>query len=302
MTNLGLQLKTQRLYRQTIRQSQFTNLPYTVMALYKFALLSTSDVPKVKAVNWLAFTIKKKPYNRYQIFTHFLFNWFTKQLLSNTHWESGSQQWRGTASNSNLSFYLLRYNFFPHQKLYPFVPTTGWSSLYPRQTALLNLPAHLSYHDLPFPFEDYFTLEFADFYRLGFQVRSSLNRLAPRWYSKVFLLRSFHYPVVYDVKQLPVLHALSLVPLKVPYVFDELATARFSMDTRKKRLLMVFKAFLKIGRHRSVLTEYNLQYRLKEQLFVLSESSPAAQFFLDKWLDYFSRRASNRNNKGGSKK
>jgi hypothetical protein len=291
------QLKTQRLYRQILCQTHYTRLPYSVQAIYKFALVAPQHVPQVKSLNWAAFMVpkvtalqSKKPTMRHQLLLHFLFTWFNKQLL-NTNWHSTAQQWGGSAPTSEgLWFYLLRYNFLTSLRIYPFVPTQAWGHLHPRQLTGLSWARLLDSTDLPLPFEDYLNLEFAESYRLGFRLRCSLPTAAlPRWYTKVFTLRSHHYPTVYEPKLLPVLQGLSLVPLKTPYLFDELATARFSMDTRKKRLLMIFKALLKMGRQRSLITEYAIQYRLKEQLYDLVERSEAAQFFQTRWYSYFNK-------------
>jgi hypothetical protein len=290
------QLKTQRLYRQILCQNHYTQLPYSVNAIYKFALVTPQHVPQLKSVNWSAFMVNKvtalnnkKPTARHQLLLHFLFTWFHKQSLT-LNWHSSANQWWGSSHNTDLWFYLLRYNFLANLRIYPFVPTTAWGNLHPRQLTGLAWARLLDTSDLPLPLEDYLSLEFAEQYRLGFRLRCSLPaKTLPRWYTKVFTLRSHHYPTVYEPKLLPILQGLSLVPLKTPYLFDELATARFSMDTRKKRLLMIFKALLKMGRQRTLITEYAVAYRLKEQLYTLVDRSEAAQFFQTRWYSYFNK-------------
>ncbi len=278
--------KVQRLYQQTLRQSHYTNLAYTVLSVYKFALHSFNSVPKLKNMTLLSFSLNKKPSTRYLLFTHFLFNWFHKQQAI-VNWGANSNFWSANVYNSELWFYLLRYNFLANLKVFPFVPTVQWRQFYPRRTFLLPWTRLLVKEDLPLPFEDYLTLEFSDYYRLGVQLNCQLPTNLPAWYSKVFTLRSHHFPVVYEKKILPLLYAFSLVPFKVPYLFDELRTARFSMDTRKKRLLHVFKTLLKMGRQRQLLTEYVVIYRLQEQLEMLPKVSPAADFVKEKWSKYF---------------
>jgi hypothetical protein len=293
-SNKVAQLKTQRLYRQVLCQAQYTQLPYSVQAIYKFALVDAQQVPQVKALTWAAFRVEpagvfntKKPARQHQLWLHFLFSWFQKQLLP-VEWHSTAEQWQATAAPAGLGFYLLRYNFLAQARVYPFVPTANWAQLHPRQLTSLPWTRLLDWTDLPLPLEDYLTLE-AEQYRCGFRLRCHVPTTLPRWYTKVFTLRSHHYPTVYEPKLLPVLQGLSLVPLKTPYLFDELATARFSMDTRKKRLLMIFKALLKLGRQRKLITEYALAYRLHEQLYSLAEQSPAAHFFQTRWFSYFNK-------------
>ena len=275
-----------QVYRQNLRQSQYTKLAYLVLHLYKFALPSSRNVAQVKSISWTAFAIYKKPNPRHQLLTHFLFTWFHKQLLTVTNWHGTNRQWQGHRGGADVWFYLLRYNIFTRLGVYPFVPTTRWASFNPRQLALLPWSRLASVEELPLPWEDYLNLEWSEYYRLGFQLRCFLPSSLPRWYTKVFTLRSYHYPVVYNTKSLFMLQSFRMVPLKQTFLFDELETARFSLTRRKKRLLKVFKTLLRLGRSRRLVTEFAILYRLQEQLQLEEDFSPAADFFQVKWEEY----------------
>jgi len=176
--------------------------------------------------------------------------------------------------------------------LYPFVPTTQWRDVNPSQTFLLpwtkltNLTT-----DLPLFLEDYLELEFEEFYRLGFQIRTHLPMGLPRRYGKTYILRTHHFPTLYNYGTLSMVELFSKVPLKNDFFFDDLATARYSIMTAyKKQLLAVFKTFIKLGRRPQLITEYSILYRLKQQLYLKAGLSEAADFFQSKWEYYLLNR------------
>jgi hypothetical protein len=280
-----------QLYAQILCQGTFTHTYYTVLTIYKFFFNNTQQLPKVKSTNLVAFNLNKKAHKRHYLLTHLLFTWFNKQL-TNESWQGGSQQWQGLFTNAALGFYLLRYRYLSTLGIYPFVPTAQWREVNPSQifllpwTKLSNLTT-----DLPLFLEDYLELEFEEFYRLGFQIRTHLPTGLPRWYGKTYLLRTHHFPVLYNYTTLPMVELFSKVPLKNNFFFDDLATARYSIMTAyKKQLLAVFKTFIKLGRRPQLITEYPILYRLKQQLYLKAGVSEAADFFQSKWEYYLLNR------------
>ena len=275
-----LLVSTQRLYAQALRQRQYTNLQYAILTFYKFCPDKKENVNELKRLRFSISTTRQNITANYQLLVHLLFFWFSKQSF-NIAWSSTANQWQ-CLPNKNLWFYLLRYNFLSQLVIYPFVPTLQWGKYLSAQTAILPWEQLLDTSRLPEFLEDYYELEDYKKIQLSFNLQMLKANTLSKHYNEVFFFRAHHYPTALNRKNLKILHALSLVPLKQPYIFDDLATARYSMDARKKRMLFVFRQFFFTLKYKRLITEYQIYYRIKEQ-FSLTQVSYAADFFSKKW-------------------
>jgi hypothetical protein len=273
-------VSTQRLYAQALRQRRYTNLQYAILTFYKFCPDKKENVNDLKKLRFAMSTTRQNTTPNYQLLIHFLFFWFSKQAF-NISWSSTANQWQ-CLPDKTLWFYLLRYNFLSRLNIYPFVPTIQWGKYMSSQTAILPWEQLLDTAQLPSFLEDYYELDDYKKTQLSFNLQMVKANTLSKRYNEVFFFRAHHYPTALNLKNLKVLHALSLVPLKQPYIFDDLATARYSMDARKKRMLFVFRQFFFALKYKRLITEYQIYWRIKEQ-FNLTQVSAAASFFSKKW-------------------
>lgn len=278
--NVTVLVPTQRLYTQAMRQRQYTNLRYAILTFYKFCTDKKELVHDLKGLRFSMASTHQNSAPNHQLLIHLLFFWFTRQAF-NIVWSSTADQWQAFPEK-DAWFYMLRHKFLPRLSVYPFVPTPHWSKYAASQTAILPWDQLLGVGQLPECLEDYYELAEHKKIQLSFSLKiSKANELSKR-YNEIFFFRAHHYPTACNLRTLKVLHALSFVPLRQPYLFDDLVDARYSSDVRKKQMLFVYRHFYKLLKHKKIIFEYQIYIRIKEQ-FNLAPVSVAADTFFKRW-------------------